>query len=104
LPAAMAMEDIPATVNPAPVTAACEIVTLALPVLVRVKFWELLEPSITLPKLMLVELAASVPDEELLVFALDGPAAVNPTQPVWTRHASNTRGAMARKNQWWRKT
>lgn len=30
-------------------------------------------------------------------------ALVKPTHPVWTRHASNMRGAIAREHQLWRR-
>ena len=40
-------------------TLACEIVTLAVPVFVRVMDWVLLLPTKTLPKLMLLGLAVS---------------------------------------------
>ena len=85
----MAMEDIPpAMLNPAPVTTAWEMLTLTVPVLVKVKFWELLEPSVTLPKLKFVALAASAPDGE---FPLGEPAAVRPTQPESDRTATTAR-------------
>lgn len=66
---------------PAPVMVACEIFTVAEPVLVMVRLCVLLFPTETFPKLMLVELAESTP-------VLDpgspvpGPALVVPTQPV----------------------
>ena len=61
-PAAMEAVDIPpATEKPAPVTVACEIVTAAVPVLLRVRVCGLLDPVATLPKLKVAELAASVP-------------------------------------------
>jgi hypothetical protein len=90
----METEDIPpTTLKPAPVTVAWEIVTAAVPVLVRVKVWGLLDPVMTFPKLRLVELAASVPELELedeLDFAAGVPAPVKPTQPAsdsTARHA-----------------
>ena len=81
----METEDIPpTTLKPAPVTVAWEIVTAAVPVLVRVKVWGLLDPAATFPKFRLVALAASVPEEELFEFdfAAGVPAPVKPTQPV----------------------
>lgn len=60
----MATADIPpTTLKPAPVTVACEIVTVAVPVLVNVKVCGLLAPVTTFPKIRLVEFAASVPAE-----------------------------------------
>jgi hypothetical protein len=84
----METEDIPhTTLKPAPVTVAWEIVTPAVPVLVRVKVWGLLDPAATFPKFRLVALAASVPEEEEefepeLGFPGGVPAPVNPTQPA----------------------
>lgn len=80
----METEDIPpTTLKPAPETVAWEIMTAAVPVFVRVNVCELLEPAATFPKLMLVALAASVPEDVLLgfVFAAGVPALVKPTQP-----------------------
>jgi hypothetical protein len=48
-----------AMLNPAPKTPTCEIVTLLLPLLVKVTVCELLLPTFTLPKLRLVGLAES---------------------------------------------
>ncbi len=89
----MDTEDIPpTTLKPAPVTVAWEIVTVAVPVFVRVKVWGLLDPAATFPKLKLVTLAASVPDEVEgeLGFAAGVPALVKPVQPAidsTVRHA-----------------
>jgi hypothetical protein len=83
-PAAIETEDIPpTTLKPAPVIIACEIVTAAVPVFVTVRVWELLEPVVTFPKLRLVALAASDPEEVVLEFdfAAGVPAPVSPTQP-----------------------
>jgi len=81
--------------KPVPVTVACEIVTAAVPVLVRVKVWGLLDPAATFPKFRVVALAASVPEEEVLEFELDFaagvPAPVNPTQPESDRAARDAR-------------
>jgi hypothetical protein len=90
----MATEDmLPTTLNPVPVTVAAEIVTTAVPVLLRVKVWGLLEPVTTFPKLRLAALAASVPVEEVeLDFEPGVPAPVRPTQPesdTSARHARN---------------
>lgn len=81
----MATEDIPPTmVKPAPVMVACEIVTAAVPLLVRVKVFGLVDPSATFPKLRLVALAASVPVEVEgdPDFPAGVPAPVKPTQPA----------------------
>jgi hypothetical protein len=92
----METEDIPlTTLKPAPVTVACEIVTAAVPVLVRVKVCGLLEPAATFPKFRVVALAASVPEEEVLEFEPDFaagvPAPVKPTQPESDRTARDER-------------
>ena len=89
----METEDIPpTTLKLAPVTVAWEIVTAAVPVLVRVKFWGLLDPAATSSKLRLVALAASVPElEPELDFRPGVPALVKPTQPVSDRTARDTR-------------
>jgi hypothetical protein len=92
----MEIEDIPLiALKPVPVTVACEIVTAAAPVLVRVKVWGLLEPAATFPKFRVVALAASVPEEELLEFELDFaagvPAPVKPTQPESDRTVRDER-------------
>ena len=47
--------------NPAPLAVACEMVTLEAPVLVKVSVFELLLPTVTLPKAMLVGFGARVP-------------------------------------------
>ena len=91
----METEDIPpTTLNPAPVTVACEIVTAAVPVLVRVKVWGLVDPVATFPKFRVVALAASVPEEDAefeLDFAAGVPAPVKPTQPESDRTAKDAR-------------
>jgi hypothetical protein len=92
----METEDIPLmAVKPAPVTVACEIVTAAVPVLVRVKVWGLLDPAATFPKFRVVALAASVLEEEVLEVELDFapgvPAPVKPTQPESDRTARDER-------------
>ena len=63
-------------------TVAWEIVTAAVPVFVRVSVCGLLEPAATFPKLKLVALAASIPEEVVLelVFAGELPALVKPVQ------------------------
>src|ERR1019366_1659142 len=79
----METEDMPpVTLNCAPVMVPWEIVTAAVPLLVRVKVWEELEPRATFPKLKLVALAASVPVAAVLEFAAGVPAPVSPMQPV----------------------
>ena len=86
----METEDIPpSTLKPAPVIVACEIVTEAVPVFVRVRDWVLLEPVFTLPKAKFVALAASVPDEAVLdvLFAAGVPAPVNPVHPEMEKTA-----------------
>jgi len=74
---------------------AWEIVTGAVPVLVRVKVWGLLDPTATFPKLRLVALAASLPEEvgfEVeLNFCADVPAPVKAKQPASGRAAKNAR-------------
>jgi hypothetical protein len=64
---------IPLSVNPVPLTAACEIVMLALLLFVNVTVWLLWVPTVTLPKLSLVGLSASKP--------LATPVPVNETVP-----------------------
>src|ERR1700722_12734174 len=96
----MATEDedmVPTTLKPAPVTVAEEIVTVVVPVLLRVKVWGLLEPATTFPKLRLAALAASVPVEEVeLDFEPGVPAPVRPTQP---ESDSSARQARNRENR-----
>jgi hypothetical protein len=90
----MATEDIPpTTLKPAPVTVACEIVTAAAPVLDRVKVWGLVDPATTFPKLRLVALAESVPEEVEVEpdFAAGVPAPVKPTQPASDSAARDAR-------------
>ena len=98
----METEDIPpTTLNPAPVTVAWEIVTAAVPVFVRVKVWEVLEPIVTFPKLKLVALAASVPDDDELLeveFAAGVPAPVNPTQPERDKAVIRARKMVSKVN------
>ena len=80
----METEDIPPTTpKPAPAVVACEIVTAAVPVFVKVSVCRLLDPVATLPKLKLVALAASVPAEAVLEFVFaDGVLElVAPAQP-----------------------
>src|SRR5258708_346859 len=90
----METEDIPPmTLKPAPVTVAWEIMTAAVPVLVRVNVWGLLDPAATFPKFRLVALAASVPEgvEFEPDFAAGVPAPVNPTQPASDKSARDAR-------------
>jgi hypothetical protein len=97
----MEIEDIPpTTLKPAPVIVACEIVTEAVPVLVRVRAWVLLEPVFTFPKDRLVALAASDPDEAVLevLFAAGVPAPVNPVHPEMDRMPKRTRKVVSRLN------
>ena len=70
-----------------PVTVACEILIATVPEFVNVNVCELLDPAMTFPKLMLVELAASEPGVELLEVVFDAgvPALVKPTQPERVR-------------------
>jgi hypothetical protein len=74
------------------VIVACEIVTDAVPVFVRVSVWELLEPVVTFPKVRLVALAANDPAEALveLAFAAGVPAPVKPVQPEMDRTVKRT--------------
>lgn len=51
----------PITLNAAPVMVACEIVTVAVPVLVTVKLCEAVLPTATLPKVKLLALVESTP-------------------------------------------
>lgn len=51
----------PVTLKPAPVTVACEMSTVAVPVFVTVTFWVALPPTATLPNVTLVEPADSTP-------------------------------------------
>ena len=68
----MEIDDIPpTTLNPAPVIVAWEIMTAADPVLVRVNVWEAVVPVVAFPKLMLVALAASAPEEVELELVFD---------------------------------
>jgi hypothetical protein len=55
----------PITLNPAPVIVACEMVTVAVPVLVTVKLCVVVFPTATLPKLRLAPLAESTPAPEV---------------------------------------
>src|ERR1700733_12245411 len=75
----------PTMLKPAPVTVAWEIVTVAVPVLVKVSVCGLVDPSTTFQKLRLVELAEKVPEEVAFEFDFEGdfcfPAPVRPTQP-----------------------
>ena len=90
----METEDIPpTTLKPAPVIVAFEIVTIAVPVFVSVSVWELLAPAVTFPKVRLVALAASDPEEAVLEFAFPAgvPAPVNPVQPEIVRAARRAR-------------
>src|ERR1700722_8618345 len=80
---------VPATtLNPVPVTVAWEIVTAAVPVLLRVKVGELPDPAATFPKFRVVGLAPSVPVEveAELGFAGAVPAPVKPVQPEIVRN------------------
>jgi hypothetical protein len=79
----METEDIPpATLKPAPLTVAWEIMTVAEPVFVRVNVCELLDPVTTLPKLKLVALAVSrLGGEPFEPGFACVPVPVNPTQP-----------------------
>jgi hypothetical protein len=67
-------------------------VTDAVPVLVRVSVWELPEPGATFPKLRLVALAASDPEEPVveLAFAAGVPVPVKPVQPEIDRAVKRT--------------
>ena len=90
----MEIEEIPPiTLKPAPAIVACEIVTEAVPVFVRVKDWVLLEPVFTFPNASVVALAASVPDEAVLevLFAAGVPAPVNPVHPEMDKMARNAK-------------
>jgi hypothetical protein len=77
----------------APLIVACEIETAAVPVFVSVRVWELLEPAITFPKLRLVALAASDPEDAALDFEVEAgvPALVSPTQPERDNTAMDVR-------------
>jgi len=87
----MATEVIPpGMLNPAPLTVAWEIVTFEFPALEIVRFWELLEPTMTSPKLKVAALALNVPDPGLLLF-WGVPAPVRPTQPESDRTTANTK-------------
>lgn len=97
----MEIDDIPpTTLKPAPVIVACEIVTEAVPVLVSVRVWVLLEPIFTFPKVRLVALAARLPDEAVLevLLAAGVPAPVNPVHPVIDRIPKRTRNAVSKVN------
>jgi hypothetical protein len=97
----MEIEDIPPiTLKPAPVMVACEIVTEAVPVLVRVRAWVLLVPVFKFPKARFVALAASDPDEAVLevLFAAGVPAPVNPVHPVIDRMPKSTRKVVSEVN------
>jgi hypothetical protein len=96
-PGVMETEDIaPTTLKPGPKTAAWEIVTAAVPVFVRVTVCMLFEPGATLPKLILVALAASTPADALFEVVFPGvPALVSPTQPEIDKVVSNSVPRMA---------
>src|ERR1700726_2791983 len=88
----METEDIPpGTLKPAPVTVAWEIVTVAVPVFVRVRVWGLFDPGTTFPKFRLVAFAASVPDEVELDFAGGAAAPANPLHPTTDSPARHAR-------------
>jgi hypothetical protein len=90
----METEDIPpTTLNPVPVTAAWEIVTVDVPVLLRVRVCGLVDPAATFPKLNAVALAISVPGdgEAEFVFAGIVPAPVNPVHPATQSTAKQAR-------------
>ena len=97
-PAAMETADIPpTTLKLVLVIVPDEIVTAAVPVLVSVNVWELLEPAVAFPKLRFVALAASVPDEAVLelVLAAGVPALVNPVHPETDKAARRARTVMS---------
>lgn len=90
----MATDDIPpTTLKSAPVTAAWEILTAAVPVLLRVRVCGLVDPVATFPKLRVVALAASVPVDPEVEFDLDAGVAapVKPTQPDSDRAAAKAK-------------
>ena len=98
-PAAMETADIPpTTLKPVPLIVPGEIVMAAVPVLVSVNVWELLEPAVTFPKLRLVALAASVPSEAVLEFVLAAgvPATVNPVHPETDKAARRARTVISK--------
>jgi hypothetical protein len=76
----------PEAVNPAPVTEIPEIVTIALPVFVRVTVFALLWPTAKLPKL--IELGES--PSEIVGLPVPAPLPVTPTHPDVTRIAART--------------
>ena len=95
----METPDIPpTTLKLVLVIVPCEIVTAAVPVLVSVNVWELLEPAVTFPNLRLVALAASVPCEAVLEFVLAAgvPATVNPVHPETDKAARRARTVMSK--------
>jgi hypothetical protein len=95
----METEDIPpTTLKPAPVTVAWEIVTIAAPVLVRVKVCGLVAPGATFPKFRLVALAVSVPAEAGLELDFDFAAVPAPVKPVQPASDSTARPARIREN------
>ena len=61
--------------------------TVALPELVIVNVWGLLEPAATVPKSILVALGTNVPVAPELGLFVGEPAPVTPTQPVMDRTA-----------------
>jgi hypothetical protein len=71
--------ETPLAVYPAPEILTLEMVTFEFPALVIVAPRTLLPPRLTFPKLRLVALAASFPEE--VVFADRAPEPVTPTQP-----------------------
>ena len=66
----------PVTVNPLPVTLACVTVTLEPPELVKVSDRVVLLPICTLPKLRLIEVAATVPGVAPVTGECEGQARV----------------------------
>ena len=92
--------ETPLAVYPAPEILTLEMVTFDFPALVIVTPRTLLPPRLTFPKLRLVALAASDPEEEMPEFDACVPEPVTPTQPERdnvatkaTKMANNVSGA-----------
>jgi hypothetical protein len=81
--------------NAEPTTVASEIITAAVPVLVRVNVRKLVEPMCTFPKLTVVALGASTPGVLLEPGFVGLPALVNPTQPEMDKVAMKSVAIMA---------
>ena len=86
---------MPLMLNPLPLIATCEMVTLAVPVLVTVSGSDALLPVVTLPKLRVVGLSASWPLEVWVLVLFPPPPLLTPWQPGKTMVAAPRRSIPA---------